>query len=424
MLRCVCAPVCVSDSGAYVCTVVCVVNTAFVSSSADTRANRNSCMAADGPRMAVPVVSVRPVVYHITCISVTSDSADEHLFSQSVLDLLRSVRTAHSESCASASGAHAQCYVSASTDTVVPSHPCAVSASVAPAAVAPAVAAAAARVVPLAVAAPASAAAASGTVTYAAALTAAAPLVLPVPSASAFTATGATVTEATSPHVAAGFVSVPSPVSSPISALASGAAQAPPPVPELTRGPVRQAATHHSVHRLGAVPPGARVQSSAPVFVPVSRQQFVAGASMLPMPSPTVVEPATPVAPSVPAAGRSKRRSGTTAAALMGGGGGGGGAALVQDANATSVRKKRSGMATLRKCTYFLKGGCMLGDACQFLHVRTMEPVDATTAKAATEMPWKYKTELCDYFARAGHCRSGKRCHYAHGAAELRPTAV
>ncbi len=33
---------------------------------------------------------------------------------------------------------------------------------------------------------------------------------------------------------------------------------------------------------------------------------------------------------------------------------------------------------------------------------------------------YKYKTVLCDRYMRRGHCEYGKKCQFAHGAAELR----
>ena len=44
--------------------------------------------------------------------------------------------------------------------------------------------------------------------------------------------------------------------------------------------------------------------------------------------------------------------------------------------------------------------------------------------RARTNHDNKYKTKLCDTWAKCGECRYGKFCHFAHGLSELRAMAL
>ena len=48
----------------------------------------------------------------------------------------------------------------------------------------------------------------------------------------------------------------------------------------------------------------------------------------------------------------------------------------------------------------------------------------APLAQAGVPTPGRYRTELCRHFTRRGSCRHGRRCAFAHGADELRPTGA
>ncbi|XP_064474399.1 uncharacterized protein LOC135388648 [Ornithodoros turicata] len=72
-------------------------------------------------------------------------------------------------------------------------------------------------------------------------------------------------------------------------------------------------------------------------------------------------------------------------------------------------------------CRFYLhSGACRYGSGCRYSHATTnaeasyVDPKESETRKQRVLPDPKHKSEICQFFARFGHCRYGRSCRYIH----------
>ncbi|KAI5066353.1 hypothetical protein GOP47_0018977 [Adiantum capillus-veneris] len=93
----------------------------------------------------------------------------------------------------------------------------------------------------------------------------------------------------------------------------------------------------------------------------------------------------------------------------------------------TQTKDDKQGLLKTKPCRFFSEGTCRFGNACAFVHSDQMHATGSNgsaSERGALQGPGEikatYKTRLCNMWERDKTCSFGAKCHFAHGAEELR----
>lgn len=87
----------------------------------------------------------------------------------------------------------------------------------------------------------------------------------------------------------------------------------------------------------------------------------------------------------------------------------------------------KQGLLKTKSCRFFSEGTCRFGNSCAFLHNDQVLGISSNggasqsgALQGPSEMKGTYKTRLCNMWEKDKTCSFGSKCHFAHGAEELR----